>query len=261
MRIAVCIKQIPDPEVAPTQFRVDEEARKAVPWPGTAQVISPFDEQAIEAALRLRDAGADAHIVLFTLGGEEARGALKAGLALGADEGVLLSDAAFEGADSFVVATALAAALGKMGAFDLILCGRQAADDDAGVVGPGLAELLGLPCLTFAQDVSLDDGNLRVERVLEDCVEVAECSLPAVVTVAHELGPPRKASLRETMRAARKPIASWTASDLGLAAGARRRVERMFAPETGIECDFLDGESPEALVAALVDRLRAEQLV
>lgn len=266
MRIVVCVKQVPNPEAAFSMFKVDEQAKKVVPAPGLLQVMSPFDEQAVEAALRLRDAGMDAKITVMTMGGEAARNVLRHGLAMGADEGVLLVDPAFEDADSYTTALALAAAIRRLGGGDLVLAGRQAADWDAGVVGSGLGELLGLPVITFAQDVSVRDGRVRVERVLDDGVEVIEAALPAVVTVSNELGAARKPNLRETMRAARKPIAAWSAAELALkpeevgAAGARRVIERLFVPVRDGRCELIEG-SPQEQAQRLVERLCGAKLV
>lgn len=266
-KIIVCVKQIPNPEIASSLFQVDEEARKVIPVPGMATVISPFDEQAVEAALRIHDKSGDTEICVLTLGTQSARTILKRALSLGGNEGVLLSDEAFDGGDSYTTALALSKAIRKIGEYDLILTGRQAADWDAGVVGCGIAELLGIPAITFARDVQVLDGMVRVERVLSDGFETVKAPLPAVVTVAHELGQPRHASLLETMRAARKPVSEWTASDLGLetsrvgVAGARRTLERLFIPVKGVECEFIEGDSPVDQAANLARRLVEAKLI
>jgi electron transfer flavoprotein alpha/beta subunit len=266
MRIIVCVKQVPDPEAAFSLFKVDEQARRVIPAAGLRQVMSPFDEQAVEAALRLRDAGMDVKVTVLTMGGETARDVLKHGLAMGADEGVLLADPSFEDADSYTAAVTLAAAIRRLGDCDLVLAGRQAADRDAGVVGSGVGELLGLPVITFAQRISMTDGRLRVERVLDDGIEIVEAMLPAVVTVSNELGEARKPNLRETMRAARKPVAVWSAFDLGLdpeevgAAGARRVIERLFVPVRDGRCERIEG-SPQEQAQRLVERLREAKLL
>lgn len=267
MHIAVCVKLVPDPEAAFSQFKVDGEAKQIVPAPGLPWVMSPFDEQAVEAALRIRDAAADTRITVITLGPEIARNALKHGLAMGADDGVLLMDAAFEGGDGYATACALSAAIGKLGQVDVVLTGRQAADWDAGVVGAGIAELLGCPLATFAMNIALHDGALRVDRVLDDGTELVEVSLPAVATVSNELGAPRKPSLRETMRAARKPVAVWSAADLGLGAGesgaaaARTERTRVFVPIKDSRCEMVEGATPQEQAVTLARRLREEKVI
>jgi electron transfer flavoprotein beta subunit len=265
--IIVCVKQIPDPETPATVFRVDETATKVIPAPGMALVISPYDEQAVEAALRIRDKLGEGRITVISLGPGSAREIIKHSLAMGADEGVLLSDPAFDGADSYITALVLSEAIKKVGRYDLILAGRQAADWDSGVVGSGIAELLDLPIITIAKDVQIDDRVVRVERVLQDGFEIVEALLPAVVTVSNELGESRRPQLRQIMQAARKQIKVWSAADLGLdagqvgAAGARLTLERLFLPAKEGQCEFVGGDSPQELAANLARRLRETKII
>ena len=145
MKIVVCVKQIQNPEIPPVQFRVDEEAKAVIPVSGLSPVLSPYDEQAVEAALRIRDAageGSDIEITVVTIAPAGARAGIKAALALGADNAVLLSEPTFDGSGGYVTARNLAETIRAIGDVDLILTGRQAADWDAGVVGLGIAEIL-----------------------------------------------------------------------------------------------------------------------
>ena len=267
MHVIVCAKQIPNPETPAHLFRVDEAAKRVVPAPGMALVISPYDEQAVEAALRIRDKLGEVKITVISLGPDSAREVIKHGLSMGADEGVLLCDPAFEGADSYTTALVLSEAIKKIGGYDLILTGRQAADWDAGVVGSGIAELLGLLVITFAKDVQVNGRTVRVERVLQDGFETVEAPLPAVVTVSNELGEPRSLNLRQVMRAARKQVTVWSAADLGLdvgqvgATGARLILERLFVPVKENQCEFIEGNSPEELAVNLVRRLQESKLI
>ncbi len=267
MHLVVCIKYIPDPEAAFSMFSIDEQAKKVTPASGLKHVVSPFDEQAIEAALRIREAHVGTRITVLTLGKESSRNALKHGLAMGADDGVLLADAALDDGDAYTTAVSLSAALKKLGAVDMVLTGRQAADGDAGIVGAGIGELLNMPVLTFAKSIAINSNTVRVERVLDDGTEIVEADLPAVVTVSNEIGAPRAPSLRETMRAARKPIVSWTASDLGLnaenvgAAGSRAVRERLLAPSKVIQCEFIDAATPEQQGVRLAQRLREAKVL
>jgi electron transfer flavoprotein beta subunit len=259
VRILVCIKQIPNPDALAAVLRIDEAQRVAVLPPAHPLVISPFDEQAMEAALRIRDRlGAEVRITALTLGPESARAALKQALALGADDAVHLLDAAFDGADAHVVAHALAAAVAKLGDIDLVLAGRQAADWDAGIVALGVAEILGLPSVSFARAIEVVDGALVVERVLQDGFERIGSPLPALVTVSNELGEARKPNLRETMRAARKPVSVWRAADLGMdaqALRARHARERLFIPAKSCRCEMIEGATDAERGARLAQRL------
>ena len=165
MKIVVCVKQIQNPEIPSAQFRIDEEAKILIPVSGLSPVLSPFDEQAVEAALRIRDSlgeDADVDITILTIAPKGSRAPIKAALALGADNAVLLDDSMFDGSGGFVTARNLAEAIRTIGDVDLILAGRQAADGDAGVVGLGIAEILNIPAITFARDVPVSYTHLTL---------------------------------------------------------------------------------------------------
>ena len=262
MHIIVCIKQIVDPECALGGFRVDEVAKRVIPPQGTPLVVSPFDIQAAEAALRIRDKLGECKISILSMGPDSVREAVKQCLAMGADEGIILSDAAFEGADSYSTARALVEAIKKIGDYDLILTGRQAADVDCGIVGIGIGELLGVPVVTFAKDVTVQGRAVRIESVLDDGSETIEAPLPAVVTVSNQLGEPRYPKLKQLLQAARKQVTVWSAVDLGLdvsavgAAGARLELEQLFVPVRTNRCEFIAGDSPQELSAHLIEKLK-----
>jgi electron transfer flavoprotein beta subunit len=267
LNMIVCVKQVPDPETPPSSFRVDEAANKVVPAAGVQPVISQFDAIAAEAALRIRDAAGEGKITVISLGPASARDAIKTGLAMGADEGIQLSDPAFEDGDSYTTALAITTAIKKLGDFDVIFCGRQAVDWDMGVTGPAMAEMLGLPTATMAKDVQHKDGKLVVERVLADGTETVEVPTPCLVTVSNEMGEPRYPKLQQIMAAARKQVTVWSASDLGLDAsqvgkqGVRLNLERLFIPVVEGKCEFVEGETPEEAANALAQKLREAKLV
>ena len=267
MHIAVLIKQIPSPEAAFSMFRIDEQAMKVVPVAGVPLVVSPFDEQAVEAALRIRESTGTAKITAISIGPDSARNALKHALAMGADEAVLVSDAALEDAGPEATAYALSRVVQSLGDVDLVLAGRQAADTDAGIVGCGVAELLEIPAITFARNVEITGSTARVERVLADGVEALEADLPLVVTVSNEIGAARAPTLRETMRAARKPLTVRTPADVGIDAVAvaayqsRRTRERVFVPVKESRCELVEGADEAAQARALASRLREARLI
>ena len=150
---------------------------------------------------------------------------------------------------------------------DLILTGRQAADGDAGVVGLGIAEILDIPAITFARDVQINDGVVTVQRVLQDGIETVEADLPALITISNELGKVRHASMRETMRAAKKPVNEWMPGDIGLDEGQvgpnamRYNRERLFVPVNDIECEFIVGNTPSEIAATLAQHMRDAKLI
>jgi electron transfer flavoprotein beta subunit len=267
VHIIVCAKQIQNPEIATSVFRVDEQTNKVIPVAGMPLVMSPFDEQCMEAALRIREKLGEVKITIMSLGAKSTKDVIKHGLSMGADEGVILDEEGLDGGDSYTTALMLAEAIKKVGAYDLILTGRQAADWDAGIVGPGLSELLGIPAITFARSVQVEGSTVRVERVLEDGFETVEAALPAIVTISNELGEARKPNLRETMKAARKPTKAMTTNDLGLdasklgAAGARTVLDKLYIPLKDGKCELIQGGSAQELAANLVRKLQEAKLI
>jgi len=266
LHIIACVKQVPDPEAPASAFRVDEAAKKVVPAAGVTPVISQFDALAVEAALRIKDAASDAKITVISLGPEGARDVIKHSLAMGADEGVLLTDSVFDG-DSYTTALALSKAIEKIGDYNLVLCGRQATDWDAGVVGYGIAEMLGVPSVSLAKSVTVQGDKIVVERVLMEGYDTIEAPLPALVTVSNELGEPRYPKLQQIMLAARKQVTIWGAGDLGLdaskvgAGAVRMNLERLFQPVSEVECEIVEGETPDEVATKLAQRLREQKII
>ncbi len=265
LHIVVCVKQVPDWDIPPASFKVDESAKKVVPPPGVAPVVSQFDAIAVEAAMRIKDAVADTKVTVMSMGPATARDAIKHGLAMGADEGVLLTDdASFGNLDSNGVATVLSTAIKKLGDVDLVLTGRQAVDWDLGVTGTLIAEMIDAPVVTFAKSVTVSDGKVTVERVLPDAYETVEAPLPAVVTISNELGEPRYPKLQQIMAAAKKTVNNWGAGDIGLDAGAlaqRLTLEQLFVPVVDTKVEIMAGDTPEEQAAALVQRLKEAKLI
>jgi len=240
-------------------------AKRVVPAPGIAPVISPFDEQAIEVALKVKDIRPDSKVTVVSLGAGTARDVVKHGLAMGADEGVLLEDPLFEGADAFQVAYALAAAVRKLGHYDAIFCGRQAADFDQGQVAIGLAELLGIPALINGQSAEfVSDTRLRFERVLPDGVGVFEANAPVLTSYSQEVGQPRYPTLRNIMTAARKEITIWHAADLDLDQAEftpKTRLVDLYVPAYEGQCEIIDGETPAEAGEKLALKLREAKII
>jgi len=264
VEIVVCLKEIIDPEIPPSQFKIDPVAKRQL-QEGHALVISTYDEHALEVALKLKEA-AGGTVTALCLGAPTATTALKKALAMGAEQAILLSDPALPTADAFGVAAALAAAIRKRGPFDLILAGCESGDWASRAVGPLLAEELALPCVAYASRVEAAGADVQVRKVVEDGYEVIEAPLPLLVTItSDESNIPRFPKLKDIMAAGRKPIPTWTAADLGLAAGekaaGRVAVAELSIPVRESRCEILDGESPEEKVDRLVSRLRDLKLL
>ncbi len=266
MNMIVCCKQVIDPEAPPASFKVDASANKVVPPPGVPPVISPFDENAVEAALKIKDAKGG-KITVLTLGTNLLRDVVKKPLSMGADELILLEDEAYVGGDSWSTAYALAMAIKKIGQYDLVFCGRQAADWDAGQVGSGIAEILGLPSVTLAKKIESVNGKVKVERVLADGYEVVEVSLPALITVSNELGEPRYPTIKGIMAAKRKEPVIWKPADIGIepsqlgAAGRRAKLLKLFQPVREGKCEIIEGETLEEAAIGLAAKLREAKVL
>ncbi len=210
MDVVVCIKQVPDTEqpirVRPDGSGIDEQ--------GLNWILNYYDEHAVEEALRVREKHGGT-VTVVCVGPARAAEAIRTALAMGADEAVHVSDPALEGADPLQVARVLAQVVRQL-RYDLVLCGRLATDDNASVVGPALAEYLGLPQATAISKLELRDGGATVEREVEGGVELLEVPLPAVFTVERTINEPRYPTLPGIMRAKRKEIRTLGLSELGL---------------------------------------------
>ena len=263
MRIIVCIKQVPDPSASSSGTTVDTEAKRVIPPQGTPPVMSPYDENALEAALKIKDAQG-ATVTVISAGRNLAKPVLRKSLAAGADDLILLEDNAFEKLDSYATAHILAMAIRKTGEYDLILCGRQAADTDAGQVGSGIAEILKIPCITAACKLEPSNGKVRVERVVSDGIEEVEAPMPALVTASSEIGELRYPVLKKVMEAQKMPITVRNGQDLGVDVSGLKRLNMVSLsapPGRQTECQFIEGETPEEAGTNLALKVREAQLL
>lgn len=263
MRIIVCAKQVPDPEGPPTSFEVNT-TEKRVAGRGIPPVINPFDENALEAAVRIKEA-AGASITLLSLGKGISKAVILKAVASGADESLLVEGDALDAAllDSYTTATLLAAAIKKLEGYDLILTGRQASDTNAGQVGLGIAHLLGIPAITLAQKVEVSDGRVGVERILPDGYEVVEAPLPALVTVSGEVGDLRYPSLQAIKAAKGLPQQILGLADLELDPSVLGKLEmvEISAPSRERSCTIIDGDSPQETGAKLALAMRQDKVI
>jgi electron transfer flavoprotein beta subunit len=254
MNLIVCVRQILDPETPAAAFKVDPEVKRAIPPNDRSMVISDYDANAMEAALRIKDS-LKSRITVISLGSKSAKNVIRRCIAMGADEGVLLSDPLFDDSDSFATAFVLAKTIKKLGDFDLILCGRQEGDWDAGQVGSGIAELLDIPSVSMISDIEINGETVVVERVLSDGRELVELPLPALVTVSSEIGEPRYPPFRRVMEASKKEIPTWNAQDV-TPTKARNKILSLFVPPREVKCEFIIGETLEDAATNLALKLK-----
>lgn len=269
IRIVVCLKEVPDPDAVNSyavagRLTIGDDGR-TLAQAAITRLTNAYDEQAVEAALRIRDAGVECAITAVSAGADVAA-MLKRAAALGADEIVAImppDDIDWHGA-----AALLAAYIRQRGDVDLVLCGRQASDDDQGVVPALVGEALGVPVVTVARAVTVSPQGAgaiaRVTRVTPDGDETVELTLPAVVTVSSELGQPRYPTAARSMAARKMQPLAIAHDALGVDAAAlapRARLDRMFVPQASGTCEFITGDTPAAAAAALIARLRQESIL
>jgi electron transfer flavoprotein beta subunit len=255
--IVVCMKQVLDPEMPLSLFQIDTEARRALPPKATPPVLNPFDENALEAALRIKDSQ-DATITVISLGKKLIKAVVTSALAAGSDRLILLQDEIFDEFNTLLTSKALAAAVKKLGDIHLILCGLQAADTNNGQVGTCIAGLLNIPCITAARKVEFNGDVLRIEKTLSDGYEVIETSSPVLVTVTGEVRTLRKPGMEAFISAAKKPVTNWDAEELGIETGDtdHKSIVRMNTPVYPENCEILEGASPEEMAANLAIKLK-----
>lgn len=263
VRMIVLAKQVPDPEGPPTSYEVNEAEKRVVPK-GIPPVINPFDENALEAALLIKEQ-TGGEITLLSLGKGISRAVILKAMASGADSSLLVEGDQIDPSliDSAASAALLAAAVREQGEFDLILCGRQASDTNAGQVGLGVAFHLGIPAVTLAQKVEVDGDKVVVERVLSDGYEIVETPMPALITVSGEVGELRYPSLQAIKAAKSLPQAVISAADLEMesAPGGRVEITAVEAPSRERRCSIIEGDSPEETGRKLAEKLREDRVV
>ena len=264
MKIAVCIKQVPDT----TEVKINPETNTLV-REGVASITNPFDEFAVEEALLIREKyGGEIHVI--TMGPPQAIEVLKNALAVGSDKVYLVSDPAFAGADTLATAYTLSKTIEKVGGVDLVICGKQAIDGDTAQVGPGIATRLGIPQLTYVskvREIDLTKKRIVVERLLENGREVVESSLPVLITVVKDINEPRLPSLLGIKKAAKAQIPTLTSKDIGAdenklgLKGSPTWVMKVFSPEArGGGGEVLKGELTE-VVPLLVNKLMDSKFI
>jgi electron transfer flavoprotein beta subunit len=276
MNIIICIKQVPET----TEVKINPETNTLI-REGVKSMINPFDMYAIEEAVRLKEKFAGKTTVI-TMGPPQAEAALREAMAMGIDEGILISDRAFAGSDTWATSYTLSSVIKKIGAFDLILCGKQASDGDTAQVGPGISAHLDIPQVTYVKKIeeinpalsTMESGNterkggvkdkfMRVERMTEEGYEIIETPLPALFTVVKEINEPRLPSLRGMLRAKQARIIVWAQKELQLdsqkigLSGSPTQVIKIFTPPPRPGGQIFKGETPE-IVNKLVELLKNE---
>ena len=262
MKIIVCAKQVPDT----TEVRIDP-VKGTLIRDGVPSILNPDDANALEAALQIKDQNPETTITIVSMGPPQATEMIRECLAMGADDGILLSDRAFGGADTIATSSQIAEAIRKIGDYDIIFAGRQAIDGDTAQVGPQIARRLGLPCVTYVQKIrEIKDGYAVVERQLEDGYEVVKVQTPCLLTAVKELNTPRYMTVAGIMNAYKAAITVWNHDDLHMDPGrcglsaSPTQVLRSFTPPPKGKGEMAEG-SVKQMTETLVDRLYEKHLI
>jgi electron transfer flavoprotein beta subunit len=256
MNIIVCVKQVPDAKDVRLDPKTNTLARE-----GVQSIMNPYDQHALEEAVRIKES-LGGEVTVVTMGPPQAEAVLRQAISCGADHGVLVSDRAFAGADTWATSYTLAKAIATLGKFDLVLCGKQAIDGDTAQVGPGLAMRLGIPFVTCVQKVrQASETGIVLERMMDDGYDVIKVDYPALLTVVKDVNEPRVPSLKGTMKAKKAVLKTLNATaikadpaSIGLP-GSPTQVVKVFPPEPRGERSVLTGTIDEQ-VEQLVDKLR-----
>jgi electron transfer flavoprotein beta subunit len=256
LKIIACIKQVPDSEA-----KVKAEGGQ-VSWGDAPLVINPFDEYAVEGALQQKEANDGSTVTALCVGPESAKDALKHALAMGADEAILISDAALNNLDTAGAARILAAAIQKAGA-DMVIFGRQTLDNGAGLTPAQTARVLGWPMLGLAGSIKVNGGSVQVERVIEEGRQSVKANLPAVLSVVQSIGEPRYPSFMGIRKASKATILVWSLSDIGASAPAAiiTRSELISPPARETTVEMITGDSPAEIAEKLAEKILAEKVL
>lgn len=261
MEIVVFVKQVPDT----TEVKIDPQTNTLIRQ-GVPSIVNPFDKNAVEAALQLKEKHGG-KVTVVSMGPSQAKDALKECIAMGADEALLISDRAFGGADTLATSYTLAAAAKKLGKIDLIICGKQAIDGDTAQVGPEIAEHLGMPQVTYVAKIDVNGETVRVEREHEEGYEVIEVKMPVLLTVVKSINEPRYPTVKGTMKANRKEIPVWTVNDIEVDAekiglkGSPTQVRKIFTPKQRVQGEVIQAETAREAVATLIQKLSDAKIV
>ena len=267
MEILVCVKQVPDT----AEVKIDPEKHTVI-RAGVPNIFNPFDQNALEAALQLKDSQG-ARVTLLSMGPLQAEDVLREGLAMGADDAYLLTDRKVGGSDTLATGYCLAQAVRKVAElqgieqFDIVLCGKQAIDGDTAQVGPQIATELGIPQITYAAEINVDGTTVRVKQQNEEGYIVTEAQFPVLITAVKELNEPRFPTIRGTMKAKKREIPHLSADDIkvdetkiGLK-GSPTMVRKIFTPPQRTQGLVIKEEDPNAAVSVLMEKLTAQKII
>lgn len=264
MKILVCVKEVIDPEVPVNSIDIDSNNWKFSPKQGVSTVLNGFDENAVEAAIRIKEQIPETEISVLSIGKDFSMDVIKKPLSMGCQNLFLVKDDMLDQTDPFITSKVLHSAIKKIGDFDLILCGRHASDWDNAQVPIGIAELLEVESVTLAKGINVEKNEITVDRVIPGGSEVVKSTTPVLITVSNEYGEPRYPNLRGIMAAGKIQPTIFNLSDLDLRPEDLKNnneIVDIFIPEKNSNCEFIEGEDEYDIGRNLAINLRDKNLI
>ncbi|GKX29591.1 electron transfer flavoprotein subunit beta [Vallitalea longa] len=263
MKIVVCIKQVPNTN----EVRINNETGTLI-RDGVESIINPDDLNALEEAIKIKEARQDVHITVITMGPAQADSALREALAMGADEAILISDRVFAGSDTWATATVLSSAIKKIKDYDVVFCGRQAIDGDTAQVGPEIAEFLGIPQITYVKELKVYDDKVVATRAYEEGSFVIESKMPVLLTAIKELNEPRFMDLRLIYKAYSEEADCkvWSAEDIEVdvtqigVKNSPTKVYKTYVPVKEFSGELING-NPKDVAVKCVEEINNLNLI
>ncbi len=262
MNIVVCIKQVPDT----TEIKIDP-VKNTLIRTGVPSIMNPFDKNALETALQLKDTYGG-KVTVISMGPPQAKAVLREAISMGADEAYLVTDRAFGGSDTYATSYILSQAIKKLGGFDVILGGKQAIDGDTGQTAPSIAEHLGVTRLTYILDLKVDGDKVLARRQVEEGIETIETKFPILCTATKESNKPRYATIKGKLASFKAEIPEITLADIpgsdtakmGLK-GSPTKVKSTFTPQRNSTGVKIEGNSPEIMADSLITKLAEAKIL
>lgn len=262
MNIVVCIKQVPDT----TEIKIDP-VKNTLIRSGVPSIMNPFDKNALETALQLKD-NYGGKVTVISMGPQQAKAVLREALSMGADEAYLITDRKFGGSDTYATSYILSQAIKKLGGFDVILGGKQAIDGDTGQTAPSIAEHLGAARLTYILDMKVEGDKLIARRQVEEGIEIVEAQFPILATATKESNKPRYATVRRKIDSLKAEIPEITFEDIpdmdttkiGLK-GSPTKVKKTFTPQRSANGVYVEGDTPQATAESLLEKLAEAKII
>ena len=264
LNILVCVKQVVDPDTPSAAFKIDQDNLSVIPADGIPPVVNGYCENAVEAALKIKDSLPETTVTVISIGTNFVMDVIKKPLSMGADQMILVNDQKLEKLDPFSTTKILSAVITKISDFDLIICGQHASDWDNAHVPMGIAEALNIPCLNSAREITIEKDSITTKNSIPDGYISLKSTLPALVTVSNEIGEPRYPTLKGIMQASRKKPETLNLEDINISESditPKMTLTELSLPMSNTQCEILQGEDDADSGRLLALKLREDKII